>query len=172
MNHFGGISYKDIMEQPLIMDKIVDILLCQNEWVSVLAMRHVFRFHDGFDSSKLTNCIRFNTVNKKLYEENCFIDGIGRKVADIQGCRKFSKRIKLNDILFDYIYDNNELFRLDNISAIRHSVLETLMYYYHQEPFYELQSIKYMKKLFPDYFYEVFTLTNDDHETDLFDNDY
>lgn len=164
----GGAA-KSVIEQPLIADKIITILLQKNDWVSVVQLLHVFRVRDCV-GNKLSICKVVNDTNKRIYERIMFDTRISYYVQWVRNVSSFKRRIRIHDEMFEYIGKHYHLFET---SFIYDSVFEMLFHYLQHEPFYERQALHYIKLLYPDIFYSSNMIEiYDDHEMDLFDDDY
>jgi hypothetical protein len=162
----GGMT-RMVIEQPLIADLIINTLLGQKDWMSVIHMRSVFRFDisDKFDDWK-----KINEANKISYKRYFFDFKIVNYITRIHSRTTFHQRIRIHNTMFQHIIHNIELFEH---SCFHNHVFGVLMHYIQHEPYYERHALVYMRRLFPDTFYsEDFQDTYDDHEHELFDHEY
>jgi hypothetical protein len=164
-----GTTAKDVVEQPLIANRIVDLLLDQKDWMSVLSLRHVFRIDDAV-RDKLDPWKKQNEENKYAYDRYFFDFTISRIVVRLQTVSNFKKRLEMHDDMCWYAYDHFELFQA---SVLYNPMFQMLMHYVQHEPFYERKGIFFMRLLYPNLFYDTDLLdVYDDHENNLFDDDY
>jgi hypothetical protein len=165
-----GEKVKDVVQHPLVANLIVDSLLEQKDWMSVMAMRNVFRMDDDMLRAKLQPWKKQNEENQYSYQRHFFDDKLARMVVRIRTVNNFNKRIKLHNDMFWYAYENLDVFEA---SIFYDHVFDVLMHYIRNEPFYEREGILFMRHLFPQTFYETDLMDQiDDHESMLFDDDY
>jgi len=165
-----GEKVKDVVQQPLVANLIVDSLLEQKDWMSVMAMRNVFHMDDDMLRTKLEPWKKQNEENRYSYQRHFFDDKLARMVVRIRTVNNFQKRLKLHNDMFWYAYENMDVFEA---SIFYDHVFDVLMHYIRNEPFYEREGILFMRHLFPQTFYETDLMDQiDDHESMLFDDDY
>lgn len=169
MKFANGEFINSVINQPLIADKIITILLHDNDWTSVINLLYVFRIGDCV-GDKLNACKRINDTNKTIYNRLMFDTKITFFIRRIRSLSNFKKRISIHNEMFEYMISNYDLFET---SSVYDHIFEVLFHYLRFEPFYERQALRYIKILYPDIFYKTDLIeVYDNHELDLFDGDY
>lgn len=148
------------LTNPIILSSVVEQLLLQKEWVSVLALRQVVRDPDAVISSKLEEhqVQNVNQRNKAFYEHTMFETMVSRHLRKLNKKRRHTgmrNLIYLYNRLFTYMVSNYHTFIA---SCYVHLTFDTLVFFLQHEPLYERQAVRFLKQLFPYEFYYNETL--------------
>jgi hypothetical protein len=162
-----GEFIKDVIEQPVIANVIMDHLREQKEWVAILNMKSVFK--NRFTDIPIDMCVfeKVNNANKKTYNKLHLLAVINHKVMKINTQTRYfcfrsfngsrtcfcTEKIELTNNLFDYMIMYLEtLYSLGpGVNEIIQSALEDYIMF---EPLYYTQAIEYLNRMYPDSYNE------------------